>query len=307
MSDRGVADPGSEDSDSPAALAALVLVATPIGNLGDLSPRASAALGRAEVLFCEDTRRTRKLLSHAGIHRGNLRSLNAHNEADRIDAVLGLLDEGRTVAVVTDAGMPGVSDPGARVVAAAAGLGHQVTVVPGPSAPLAALVISGLATDRFCFEGFLPRSGTGRRRRLEVVSADERTTILFEAPGRVAATLADLVATCGGRRPAALVRELTKVHEEVWRGPLDDLADRAVAQTPRGEVVIVLGGAPPGDESVDDQVLLSALIEGRAGGRRTREVVDLVAERYRVSRRRVYGLALSLRPADIDTVPDRPR
>lgn len=179
----------------------LVIVATPIGNLGDLSPRAVAVLGQADLVCCEDTRRTRGLLTHAGISGRRLLSLHARNEAERLPEVLGVLAAGKTVAVVSDAGTPTVSDPGARLVAAAVAVGVTVTTVPGPSAAVAALVVSGLPTARFCFEGFLARRGSDRRRRLEALATEERTTLIHEAPGRLAATLADLAAACGGSGP----------------------------------------------------------------------------------------------------------
>ncbi|HUY66800.1 MAG TPA: 16S rRNA (cytidine(1402)-2'-O)-methyltransferase [Acidimicrobiales bacterium] len=274
----------------------VVLVGTPIGNLGDLSPRAVQALEGSDVIYCEDTRHSRKLLTHAGITGTPLRSLHQHNEDDRIDEVIRTAADGGTVAVISDAGMPGISDPGRRVVAAAARSGVTVTVVPGPSAVLAALVASGLPTDRFCFEGFLPRSGTGRRERLASLATESRTVVLFEAPGRVAATLRDLVDACGGDRPVSVARELTKLHEEVWRGPLAELAARAAAEPVRGEVVLVLGGAAPaGPAAVEDAVLTSALADRLSAGERTRGVVDDLAAAFGVPRRRVYGLALALR------------
>ena len=277
---------------------ALVVVGTPIGNLGDLSPRAVAALGSADVIYCEDTRHSRKLLSHAAITGVPLRSLHEHNEGDRIDEVVAAVAGGRVVALVSDAGMPAVSDPGARVVAAVAGSGLTVTVVPGPSAVLTALVASGLATDRFCFEGFLPRSGRDRTARLAVVAAETRTTVLFEAPGRVAGTLGNLAAVCGGDRTVVVARELTKLHEEVWRGSLADGASWA-ADGVRGEVVLVLAGAPTSpDQEVDDEELARDLTGRLAAGARTRGAVDEVASAHGVSRRRVYELALRLKAGD---------
>jgi 16S rRNA (cytidine1402-2'-O)-methyltransferase len=277
---------------------ALVVVGTPIGNLGDLSPRAVAALSGADVIYCEDTRHSRKLLSHAGISGVALRSLHEHNEDDRVDVLVGAVGAGRTVAVVSDAGLPAVSDPGARVVAAVAAAGLAVTVVPGPSAVLAALVSSGLATDRFCFEGFLPRSGRTRLERLTSVASETRTSVLFEAPGRVAATLADLAAVCGDDRPVAVARELTKLHEEVWRGTLADGAAWA-GDGVRGEVVLVLAGAPAVAEAlVEDDELARALDERFATGARTRGAVDEVAALHGVARRRVYDLALRMKGGD---------
>jgi len=282
----------------PGGDGALVVVATPIGNLGDLSPRAAAALADADIVYCEDTRHTRKLLTHAGITGADLRSLHGHNEGDRLDEVVAAVAAGRTVALVSDAGMPAVSDPGGRAVAAVAASGGTVTVVPGPSAALAALVASGLPTDRFCFEGFLPRSGRDRTERLAAVAAEERTSVVFEAPGRVARTLGDLAAACGPDRPVAVARELTKVHEEVWRGTLAEAAAWAEAGV-RGEVVLVVGGAPPaGPDTVDDAVLLAALADRLDAGERVRGAVDEVAADHGVARRRVYDLALSLRSGD---------
>lgn len=270
----------------------LVVVGTPIGNLGDLSPRAVGTLAAADVVYCEDTRHSRKLLTHAGVSGVPLRSLHGHNEGDRVDEVVAAVAAGRTVALVSDAGMPAVSDPGAQAVAAVAAAGLAVTVVPGPSAVLAALVASGLATDRFCFEGFLPRSGRDRAERLAAVASESRTTVLFEAPVRTAATLRDLAAACGPDRPVAVARELTKLHEEVWRGTLAAAAEWAAGGV-RGEVVLVVAGAPEaGPEEVGDDVLVAALAAQTASGARTRGAVDRVAADHGVSRRRVYELAL---------------
>lgn len=287
--------PDPPASVGPDRSGSLVVVGTPIGNLGDLAPRAVDALATADVIYCEDTRHSRKLLSHAGITGVPLRSLHEHNEDDRIDEVVTAVAAGRSVALVSDAGMPAVSDPGARVVAAVAGAGLNVTVVPGPSAVLAALVASGLATDRFCFEGFLPRSGRDRTDRLTSVAAEPRTTVLFESPVRTAATLRDLAAVCGYDRRVAVARELTKLHEEVWRGPLAAAVEWA-ADGVRGEVVLVLAGAPeePVDE-VGDDVLVAALAVETASGARTRGAVDRVAADHRVPRRRVYELALQVK------------
>ncbi len=289
---------GGDDADGSRATTtpgALVLVGTPIGNLGDLSPRAVETLRSADVIYCEDTRHSRKLLTHAGITGVRLRSLHDHNEDDRVAEVLGAVGEGRTVALVSDAGMPGISDPGSRVVAAAAHEGLTVSVVPGPSAAVAALVTSGLPTERYCFEGFLPRSGRERRERLEALAHERRTSVVFEAPGRLAATLSELVDVCGGDRRVAVVRELTKVHEEIRRGPLSQAAAWAAGQSVRGEVVVVLGGMVGVEQTVGDDVLIAALRQHLAEGERTRGVVDDIAGAYGVARRRVYQLALELR------------
>jgi 16S rRNA (cytidine1402-2'-O)-methyltransferase len=290
----------------PSSGGALVLVGTPIGNLGDLSPRAVDALTHADIVYCEDTRHSRKLFTHAGIAGATLRSLHEHNEVERIDEVVAAVAGGRTVVVISDAGMPGISDPGSRVVAAVAAVGLTVTVVPGPSAVLAAVVASGLPTDRFCFEGFLPRSGKDRRLRLAGLAVEPRTTVLFEAPGRLAATLADLAEVCGEDRPVAVARELTKLHEEIWRGTAADSAGWAQGSTIRGEVVVVVGGAPVIEAEVDDALLVEALAARLDAGERTRGAVDAVATEFGVARRRVYDLALATR-ATRDTRLDEGR
>ena len=268
----------------------LVLVATPIGNLGDLSPRAVEELSRADVVACEDTRRTGRLLAHAGVRAPALLVVNDHTEGAAVAEVLARLDRGERVAVVTDAGMPGISDPGERLVRAAAGSGHAVEVVPGPSAAISALVLSGLPTGRWVFEGFLPRRGSGRAERLVELAAERRTIVLYEAPHRLARTLADLADVLGGDRVVAVARELTKVHEEVWRGRLDAAVGHVAEVAPRGEHVVVVAGAPAPTEATDDE-LATAVAEARAAGRSTRDAVALVAGRFGVPRRRVYDLA----------------
>ena len=280
----------------------LVLVATPIGNLGDLSPRARAVLAAADLICCEDTRRTRALLSAMGIpaggvHGDRLLSLHGHNEGERVDRVQACVAGGGTVAVVTDAGTPGISDPGTLLVSRLSEAGEDVSVVPGPTSVVAALVISGLPTDRFCVEGFLPRKGGERRDRVAALMADGRTTVLLEAPGRVAATLAELAAVDAARR-IAVVRELTKVHEEVWRGTTGEGAEAFAARQVRGEVVVVIAGAtpagPPSDEAIDDAVR-ERLRNGPGEG--PRQIALVVAEELGVPRRTVYEAVLRLRKA----------
>jgi 16S rRNA (cytidine1402-2'-O)-methyltransferase len=273
----------------------LVLVATPIGNLGDLSPRALQTLVEADVVCCEDTRRTRGLLAHAGVKGVRLLSLHGHNEVARLDAVLAHLTGGRTVAVVSDAGTPLLSDPGERLVAAAVEAGVTVSTVPGPSAALAALVVSGFATGRFCFEGFLPRRGTERRRRVDSVAGESRTVVLFEAPGRVVATLADLMGACGPERRVVVAREMTKLHEEVWRGTLGEGMVVFAAREVRGEVVVVLAGASTPEGEPDDADVTEALRVRLAAGVTVRDAAAGVAEELGVARRRAYDLALDLR------------
>lgn len=268
----------------------LVLVGTPIGNLDDLAPRAAAALAAADVVCCEDTRRTGRLLAHIGVRAPALRVVNDHTEDGVVPEVLRRIGAGETVVLVSDAGMPGISDPGEALVAAAAAAGAAVEVVPGPSAALAGLVLSGLPTARFAFEGFLPRKGSARTRRLADVAAEPRTVVLYEAPHRLARTLADLAAACGSDRRVALARELTKLHEETWRGTLAEAIARAAEVEPRGEYVLVLDGAPPAAEATDE-VLLAALAAARAAGATTRDAVAEVAAAHGAPRRRVYDLA----------------
>jgi len=269
----------------------LVLVGTPIGNLGDLAPRAAEALAGADAVCCEDTRRTGKLLSLAGIERRPLVVVNEHSEAREIPQVLARLARGERVALVSDAGMPGISDPGERLVAAVVAAGHAVEVVPGPSASLAALVVSGLPAGRFVFEGFLPRKGAGRTERLGAVARELRTTVLYEAPHRLARTLADLAAACGDGRPVVVARELTKLHEEVWRGTLGGAVAWAEDRQPRGEMVIVLAGAPAAAPP-DDEDVLAALRDELAAGATARDAARAVADRLSVPRRRAYDLAV---------------
>jgi 16S rRNA (cytidine1402-2'-O)-methyltransferase len=272
----------------------LVLVGTPIGNLGDLSSRAVEALAAADVVCCEDTRRTGRLLQHAGVARHRLVVVNEHTEMSEAAHVVKLLDEGRRVAVVTDAGMPGISDPGERLVRAAVEAGHPVEVVPGPSAAVAALVVSGLPAARFVFEGFLPRKGAGRSERLGAVASEPRTVVLYEAPHRVARTLSDLAGVCGGSRPVVVARELTKLHEELWRGTLADAAAWAARKEPAGEIVLVVAGAPDA-QPPDDIAVLAALQSAMADGLSVRDASSRVATTLQVPRRRAYDLALTLR------------
>jgi 16S rRNA (cytidine1402-2'-O)-methyltransferase len=278
--------------------AALVLVSTPIGNLGDLSPRAVEELRCASVIAAEDTRRTRALMTHAGVPAaGRLRSVHAHNEREGAGWVTAAIATGARVAYVTDAGMPGISDPGAHLVRACLDAGLPVEIVPGPSAVLTALVLSGFPTDRFVFEGFPPRRGVARRVLLESLVHEPRPVVLFEAPSRVAATVRDLLAVCGPLREIAVARELTKVFEEVWRGTLDDAVVHLAEVEPRGEHVLVLGPAPAPPEASDDEIdaHVSAALEA---GLSARDAAARVARDLRVSRRRAYDAATRLRRRD---------
>ncbi|MGH8973048.1 MAG: 16S rRNA (cytidine(1402)-2'-O)-methyltransferase [Acidimicrobiia bacterium] len=275
---------------TPTPPGGLVLVGTPIGNLSDLAPRAVEALAGATVIAAEDTRRTRGLLTHAGVPLGARRlvALHAHNEAEVSARLVEDMAAGARVAYVTDAGMPGISDPGERLVAATLARGLPVAAVPGPSAALTGLVLSGLPTSRFVFEGFLPRKGAERAARLAALAGEERTVVLFESPRRLPATLADLAAALGPDRPVAVARELTKMFEAVWRGSLAEAA--AGGPEARGEQVIVIGPPGPAPEPEDGEIT-GALRAELARGASKRDAATRVAGRLGVSRRRVYGLA----------------
>ena len=276
---------------------ALILVATPIGNLGDLSPRAVEVLRSADVIAAEDTRRTRGLLTHAGVSGGaRLVSVHEHNERTRAAELVERIRAGDRVAFVTDAGTPGISDPGERLVRVCVEAGLRVEAVPGPSAVLAALVVSGLPTARFVMEGFLPRSGRDRTERLALVAAEPRTTVLYEAPNRVAATLADLTVACGGDRRVVIARELTKRFEEVWRGSLTDAVIHVAETEPRGEHVLVLAGAPAA-AAPDDAAVRDAVARLLADGVSARDAAAEVAATLGVPKRRAYDIATALRRA----------
>jgi 16S rRNA (cytidine1402-2'-O)-methyltransferase len=270
----------------------VVLVGAPLGNPGDASSRMREVLADADVVAAEDTRRLARLARDLGVQvSGRIVSYFEGNEERRTPELVGALRSGAVVAVVTDGGMPSVSDPGYRLVRAALEEGFPVTAAPGPSAVTTALALSGLPSDRFVFEGFLPRSGSGRRGRLRELAAEPRTLVLFEAPHRVVDTLADLVATFGEKRPAALCRELTKTYEEIRRGPLAELADRAAADPPRGEITLVVGGAPAvaADRPADGD-LRAAVAEREAAGDSRRDAITAVAQRYGLRKREVYAL-----------------
>jgi 16S rRNA (cytidine1402-2'-O)-methyltransferase len=270
-------------------LGSLVLVATPIGNLGDLSPRAREALAGAALVCCEDTRRTGRLLHHAGIAGARLAVCNEHTEAARIPEVLEVLGDGGDVAVVTDAGTPGISDPGERLVRAVLDAGYEVTTVPGPVAAVAALVVSGLSTARYVFEGFLPRTGRARADRLAELAGERRTIVVYEAPHRVLRTMADLAAALGDDRPVSVARELTKLHETVVHGTLADVE----LGEPRGEYVLVVAGAPDLTAAPDEDTVRAALRAELAAGTSRRDAATAVAQRLGVARRVAYDLAIA--------------
>jgi 16S rRNA (cytidine1402-2'-O)-methyltransferase len=270
----------------------LYVVGTPIGNLGDLSPRAVETFRAVQLIACEDTRRTSKLLRHAGVAKTKFVVVNEHTEHDAVGAVLARLAGGESVALVSDAGMPVVSDPGHLLINAVVEAGVRIEVVPGPSAALSALVLSGLVADRFCFEGFVPRKGAERTRRLAAIATESRTTVLFEAPHRLARTLGELRSLIGDDRPVAVARELTKLHEEVWRTTLGEAAVVATMAEPRGEHVVVLAGAPP--LPTDDDAIVAELRRALVDGASRRDAIDDVATALAVNRNRVYALAVSL-------------
>lgn len=286
------------DATAPAEIQAgagvLVLAATPIGHAADASLRLGREIAEADVLAAEDTRRLKRLCGDLGIHpRGMIVSYFEGNEVAKTPLLLDALLTGQRVVLVTDAGMPSVSDPGYRLVAAAVEAGVPVTAVPGPSAVLTALAVSGLPVDRFCFEGFLPRKGSGRTERLAALAVEPRTMVLYEAPHRLARTLADLAGALGPGRRVALAREITKLHEEHWRGSLARAVEWAEGGEPRGEFVIVVAGAPAPEPAGDDAVV-AALRAELAAGASKRDAAAAVAATLGVPKRRAYALAVEL-------------
>jgi len=277
----------------PAGAGTLYVVATPIGNLGDLSPRAAEVLRTVDVVVAEDTRRTRTLLAHVGARPADLLSLPAFDEEGRVERVVSRLAGGASVALVTDAGTPGVSDPGTRLVEAAWGAGAKVVPVPGPSAALAALSASGLAADRFLFAGFLPRKGGARAEALRWLSGVPATVILFEAGNRAAATLEDLE-TAFGDRPAALARELTKLHEEMARGSLSQLRVRFAGDL-RGEVTLVIAGAGEAPAEAPAEPPEEEILRRLAAGEAPTEVARAIAKGRGVPRGEAYAMVERVR------------
>jgi 16S rRNA (cytidine1402-2'-O)-methyltransferase len=268
----------------------LVLCATPIGNLGDISERLIETLSGADVVFAEDTRRTGQLLNHLGISKP-MRSYFAGNERTRNSELQALLAEGKTIAFVSDAGMPAVSDPGSSAVQIAVAIGAAVTAIPGPSAPVTAVALSGFVGDRFVFEGFLPRKGAERKQRLASIADDQRTTVLFSATRRVDKDLADLAERVEPGRQVVVTRELTKLHEEVWRGTLVEAARHWGGHVePRGEFTIVVEGATPPPPDLGAAVSQSLLEIER--GASTSQAVKAVSDRMNVSKRELYELVL---------------
>lgn len=284
------------DSLTAAAPGRLVLAGTPIGDVEDASPRLRRLLAEADVIAAEDTRRLQGLLQRLGVtSSARVVSYFEGNEAARTPGLIDAVRDGATVLLITDAGMPSVSDPGYRLVSAAVEAGVPVTAVPGPSAVLTALAVSGLPVDRFCFEGFLPRKAGERGRRLAALAREERTMVFFEAPHRLAAFLADAATALGAGRPAAVCRELTKTYEEVRRGGLGDLADWA-AQGVRGEITVVIAGRAA--EEADPADLVGDVEAMVAEGQKLKPAVAEVAERAGVPRNALYQAVLDARRSD---------
>lgn len=272
----------------------LVLVATPLGNLGDISRRALELLATADVVYCEDTRHSSTLFSAHGIAvNRRLHALHEHNEASKCEELIDRVRQGQVVVVISDAGTPGISDPGSRVVAAVADAGLIVSTAPGPTALVAALTISGLPTDRFVMEGFAPRKAGERDLLFQQWEHDERTIVFYESPQRLLSTLEQL-ATRFGQRRIAVARELTKLHEEVIRGTVDEVVAILKARDILGEIVVVLEGAAA-VSAVDEETVRSALREHLAGGATVRDAVALVADELGVAHRTAYQMALTLR------------
>ncbi|MFL6105973.1 MAG: 16S rRNA (cytidine(1402)-2'-O)-methyltransferase [Marmoricola sp.] len=284
------ASPGGHGSSAVPGVGVLVLAGTPIGRVEDAPPRLSAELVGADVIAAEDTRRLRRLTSDLGIEVGaRVISYFEGNEQGRTPQLLELLAAGNRVVLVTDAGMPSVSDPGYRLVAAALEAGVEVTSVPGPSAVLTALAVSGLPVDRFCFEGFLPRKAGERSRRLAALADEQRTMVFFEAPHRTEATLTAMAGAFGTDRPAAVCRELTKTHEEVVRDGVGALAAWAKDGV-RGEVTLVVQGAPEAAPVDDPATLVSLVAAAEAAGASRKDAIVEVARRAGVPKRQVYDL-----------------
>ena len=269
----------------------LYLVPTPIGNLGDISPRAAEILSAVDFIAAEDTRVTVKLLNHLEIKKP-MTAYHRHNCDAAGPAILRRLEGGESCALVTDAGTPGISDPGEDLVALCAAAGVRVESVPGPCALTVALSVSGLPTGRFTFEGFLPMNKKNRRARLDALEREERTMIFYEAPHKLRDTLDDLAKTFGPDRPIALCRELTKLHEEVLRTTLGEAVSRYAEQEPRGEFVLVAAGCPPQTETGDEDAALARAEELRRAGLPLKAAAAQAAEEFGVKKRSLYNRAL---------------
>lgn len=263
----------------------LLVCATPIGNLGDVSDRLREALQTADVVYAEDTRRTATLLQHVAA-KPVVRSLFVGNESARVVELLAALGEGRTVALVTDAGMPGVSDPGTEAIRRAREAGFAVSVIPGPSAVTTAVALAGFGADRFVFEGFLPRRGKDRALRLASIAGEDRPVVLFISPHRLVADLEAIAAVIGPMREVAITRELTKIHEEVWVGSITGAIEEWSSRDPRGEFTVVVAPGPVEKLSIEDAIAEARLLV--VGGSSPSEAARRVADATGVSRRSVY-------------------
>jgi 16S rRNA (cytidine1402-2'-O)-methyltransferase len=274
----------------------LVLGGAPLGQPGDVGPRLREAMASADVLAVEDTRRLHRLAADLGVTpTGRVVTFHETVERSRLPGLLAALAEGQTVLLLTDAGMPSVSDPGFSLVRAAIDAGVEVTSVPGPSAVTTALAVSGLPVDRFCFEGFLPRRGGERRSKLAALSAEPRTMVFFESPHRLADALRDAAAAFGDSRPAAVCRELTKTHEEVRRGSLAELAAWA-AEGVRGEITLVVGGAPETTVELSEEELAAAVAVEEAAGASRKDAIRAVVVRTGLPKRTVYDAVVAHKP-----------
>lgn len=272
----------------------ILLAATPIGDTNDASPKLIRALAEADLVAAEDTRRILKLATRLGVRiNGDIKSLHEHNENERVDKLLHRAEDGERVLIVSDAGMPTISDPGYRVVSEAAKRGIPVSALPGPSAVLTALSVSGLPTDRFCFEGFIPRKQGERERRLDDLKEEPRTMVFFDSPKRIHENLTDMANIFGGARKAVLCRELTKTHEEIIRGDLNHLI-YATRDDVKGELTLVVAGADPRDKSAEDYV--AKVIALAEGGMKLKAAAKLVSEETGVRKNELYRAALARKP-----------
>lgn len=272
----------------------ILLAATPIGDTNDASPKLVRALAEADLVAAEDTRRLLKLATRLGVRiNGDIKSLHEHNENERVDKVLHRAEDGERVLIVSDAGMPTISDPGYRVVSEAAKRGIPVSALPGPSAVLTALSVSGLPTDRFCFEGFIPRKQGEREHRLDDLKEEPRTMVFFDSPKRIHENLTDMANIFGGARKAVLCRELTKTHEEIIRGDLNHLI-YATRDDVKGELTLVVAGADPRDKSAEDYV--AKVIALAEGGMKLKAAAKLVSEETGVRKNELYRAALARKP-----------
>lgn len=274
--------------------AALVIVGTPIGNLGDISDRAIRELKEADLICCEDTRRTGKLLKLLDIvPRPNLSVLNEHTEKIKSREIIQKIKSGSRIALVTDAGMPGIADPGEYLIKYAIENQVKLEIIPGPTAGVVALIASGLPSSRFVFQGFLPRKGIERQQRLAEIACEEKTTVIFESGKRLTRTIEDLKNVCGEVREVAIARELTKLHEEIHRGTLSAMDKRVQAISNKGEFVLVVSGYQISTD-LDDASLKNELRETINAGKTKRDAVKELANKYSISKRRIYELSIEI-------------